>query len=304
MFRMLLAFLMLLAVAPTARAGDPPGVPLQLSMFNGPSKNACLQSAAEPSQYNNRLMAAQCLAVGGTQMYSFQAMAGGGYRIVNVQTGGCMDVEWGVPHPGGRIIDWACNGQDNQRWEVDYKGGLPGIAMIRGWQSKLCLDLANGIAVQSACDYTNFSGPIWMAARQNVRQDGNAERLRVEDGGLCLNMQTSPVTVNCSSGQAVAEFWSLDPAGTTFQIRGFGKCLVDYYGFAFFIDCSGWPTTSWRLLEHSWGPARGSRQVRWQIQSVSSNRCLKVEGNSAAPGAPVITWPCEGTPNMAWTING
>lgn len=266
-----------------ARAANPPGVPLQLAKFNGTGKDQCLQTTRLPNFYNNRLAQAQCTPMGGQQMYSFFPVAGGGYTIRNTVTGFCLDVEWGANWGGGRVLDWPCNGQGNQRWEVDYRTGLPSVAKIRGWQSKLCLDFKDGIAVQMPCgswgEWRNFDGPIWILSRQDYRLPYKRVALKSERNGLCMNFGNKMDLQECGKAlRTDIKVSKLASDGGTFQLwmNQPDECLVDTgLGFARLNRCPNNNSAAWRLLQVlDWYAYIPPGANRWEIQNVASGSCL------------------------------
>lgn len=289
-----------------AHADTPPSAPLQLAKFDGEGKQQCLQSARDPAAASHRLVQAQCTPVGGLQMFRFEPVAGGGYIIRIAETGGCLDVEWGASWAGGRVLDWSCNGQDNQRWEVNYPGSHPSIAKIRSWSTKLCLDFQDRIAVQVACGNWEdlFDGPIWYANRQHLRLPSGEVWGYLQQNGLCMTTDQHPVMRACNTQSSWLDlrFNAIDNASMTFELWSTRPdfCLVDTYGgFAVYMQCPGNGASTWRLVQRmpDHGVPLGASANRWQFQNVATGLCL--DGSTTGL---VQTTPCAGTPNVTWSF--
>ncbi len=265
---------------------------------NGPAAELCLQTARVPTEVQNRLVPATCMKMGGLQMFSFWPVEGGGYRIINTETFGCLDVEWGNNWLGGRILDWPCNNQDNQRWDVNYYGGW---VKIRGWQSKLCLEVANGVAVHADCagwGIENYNtGPAWRAYKQSVRTPFKPFGMRSQQSGYCMTTDAAPVLGACKGPtHNDLEINKLESDGGTFQFKDANQCLVDSGTFAMYSGCAG--NAAWRLVQVSpqYGAIpNGEAASRWQIQNVGTGRCLSDSTSVLKMAA------CNGTAATIWS---
>lgn len=290
----------LFALSPRAAlAQNPPAVPIQLVKVNGPAANLCLQTSRVPGDVQNRLVPATCMDIGGLQMFSFQPVQGGGYRIVNTETFHCLDVEWGANWGGGRVLDWPCNNQDNQRWEVTHYGGW---MKARGWQSKLCLDVANGIAIQTDCAGWGIdaykTGPAWRTYRQGARTPFEPFGMRSAQSGLCMTTDYAPVLGACRGPtHNDLEIETIESNGATFRFTKAGNnCLVDTGTFAMYGTCAG--QSAWRLVQVSptWPDIpNGAAASRWQIQNVGTGRCL------ADSTSLLLMAVCSGTAATTWS---
>ncbi|MEO8198372.1 MAG: RICIN domain-containing protein, partial [Thermoanaerobaculia bacterium] len=52
------------------------------------------------------------------QLWRIERLGGGTYRIVNIASGKCLDVEGGGRQDGSRIIQYKCQGTENQAWRL------------------------------------------------------------------------------------------------------------------------------------------------------------------------------------------
>jgi hypothetical protein len=303
MLRNLLAMSLCCAVTPVAFADEPPvQVPVQLAMFHGATAGACLQSPADPAAFDYKLQQAQCLTVGDAQMFAFESDVRGGYRIRNVQSNACVDVLTFSP-AGTPVVGLPCNGQDNQRWQVAYAEGNPSVAMIRSEMSQLCLGFADGVAVQANCDLAMGIGPEWVVSRQAARAPDGALALRSLHNGECLSLDDMPASIACNkNGDNSLRFGPMDLAASTFRFHGRtdGTCLVQTGDVLAFDVCITGSNAHWRLVETAWDAQapNGEKTVRWQVQNLASNQCLRAGAN----GAPVAMQACDASDNVLWHL--
>lgn len=64
------------------------------------------------------------------------------YRLVNTNSGHCLDVAADSRVPGGNVQQWTCNGLGPQDWVLRARGG--GTFTLTGRNSGHCLDVVNG----------------------------------------------------------------------------------------------------------------------------------------------------------------
>jgi hypothetical protein len=306
MLRILAAMILCGAAVSAANAGAPPeSVPVQLAMLQGPTANSCLQAPIDPEAHDYRLQQAQCTTVDRSQMYRFEADLEGGHRIRSMQTDACIDVlTWSSP--GEPVLSLPCNGQDTQRWEVNYSEANPSTVMMRSALSGLCLDFAGGIAVQASCDFQAGTGPTWMANRQASRVPNGAVAFKSALGAGCMSLDDAPATIPCTNdGRSNLRFEALDAAGSTFRFDGpaDGTCLVEVDGVVVYDACITGPAAQWRLVETQWGnpAANGETAVQWQVQNVATGQCIHAGRGSVVPeGETLTTWTCDASPNALW----
>lgn len=307
-----LLFAGLLSIAGTAAASDPvpESTPLQLEAMKDGMSGQCLQAPMDFSLQGHQMRTTDCLSAGSLQMFTFLPQSGGGYRIVNANTGGCLDVEGLAMHAGARIMDWACHGGANQTWDIVVDEVILGkYAYLQSRQSRMCLAMQDGVAVQSACNPANLEGAIWWV--HDEARAGRDFHLQVQGSGLCMNEDTMPTLRNCDH-RAEYELTAMSSLGETFHIRNYesGKCLQRKYNPAdpshtyvandpcIAVGGPGGDTIAdlqWRLVPSG---------TQWLIQNVGTGKCLNGKGGFAA-GTPMILWDCApATANMLWTING
>jgi hypothetical protein len=55
-----------------------------------------------------------------SQLWTFQSVAGvpGGYKIINAQSGKCVDVSGASQSNGAQLIQNTCNGAASQTWKA------------------------------------------------------------------------------------------------------------------------------------------------------------------------------------------
>jgi len=303
----ILLFAGLLSFAGIAAASDPvpTSTPLQLEAMMGGQSGQCLQSPMAFDLQGHQMRTADCLSVGSLQMFTFLPQAGGGYRIVNANTGGCVDVEGLAMHAGARIMDWACHGGANQTWDIVVDEVILGkYAYLQSRQSGMCLAMQDGVAVQTACNPAALEGAAWWV--YDEARAGRDFHLQVQGSGLCMSDDKMPTLRNCDH-RAEYEFTTRDPLGDKFLIRHYeqGYCLQmspnsadpshTYVSNAPCLAYNGPADLEWRLVPSG---------TQWLIQNVGTGKCLNGKGGFAA-GTPLILWDCApATANMLWTING
>ncbi|GJF22616.1 MULTISPECIES: RICIN domain-containing protein [Streptomyces] len=111
---------------------------------------------------------------------------GARYRLVNANSGHCLDVAGDSRAAGGNVQQWTCNGQGPQEWTLRARGA--GYFTLTGRNSGHCLDVENG----STTPGTNVRQ--WYCNAQPA-QDWRLEnagrgyyRLVVKSGGQCLDV--------------------------------------------------------------------------------------------------------------------
>jgi len=70
------------------------------------------------------------------------------YRIVSLQTGRCLDVSGAFKENGAAVVQWDCNGGDNQLWDFVHLG--EGIYNIKAVHSGMCLDVSEASQADGA----------------------------------------------------------------------------------------------------------------------------------------------------------
>lgn len=308
MLRNLIAISLCCAIAPVAWADAPPEqVAVQLSSFHGPTAGSCLQTPEDPAAFSNRLQQAQCVTVGAAQMYRFESDIEGGHRVRSLQTDGCVDAGR-LSSPGTPVQVLACNGLDEQRWDIVYSEGNPSVALLRNASSNNCLAFSEGVSSQVACDPATGQGPEWIVSRQGARLATGAVALRDSVDGECLSTDEFPVSVACfNNGRSNLRFAPLDATGATFRLKGRAAdtCMYDQDGTVAYAECITGASAHWRLVETGWGvPAtNGERRTLWQVQNVGSGLCLHSHRGAVVPdGETVVTLACDASPNAIWVF--
>ena len=142
-------------------------------------------------------------------------------RFINEKSGLCMGVSGGVMTPGRAIIQWTCNGNDDQYWgPVSSSGG--GIGVTQTYQNyqdpNYCLSVSNnsttaGAAIVIAlCDGGNSQK--WTMT--NVGTDGWQQietTLTNFHSGLVLAVSAG----STSNGAAIIQ-WSYNGTSDTSQL--------------------------------------------------------------------------------------
>ena len=278
--------------------------PFQMSLQPGADNAQCVSTTANPGSTGVHARTATCLPVGLDQMWRFDPHSDGTHRIVNLRSGGCLDVEWGSTADGGRILDWPCNGQRNQRWHVRFSDlGSVVWAMIQSAQSHHCLDVSGGSVVQRTCDPTNYGAPMWwLLAGDNRSPKGVGVGLTVVRGGLCAS-NNNRWTYLAGCGDDQRDRFRMLPRSDyseDFTIAtNEGKCLAtepypDGYTYVGVHSCNAGNAQSWRLVPS--GDA-------WLVRNVATGTCLNAQHGTSHAGTWLIAWPCSpASDNARWRL--
>ena len=305
MLRTLIALSLGFAVVPVAFADTPPtDVPHQFALFNGAAAGSCLQTPSNLPLENDRVHAAQCELAGDKQMFVFET-AVLGHRLRTAQNNLCFDAATGST-PGDAVRLASCEPSANQQWEVSYTPSSPAVAMIRNAQTGLCLDLANGFAMQSSCSITNGTGPSWVMNPQISRLPGTATALRSTFTDNCMALDGLPSETTCTNdGRTSLRFLPVDNAGNTFRFMGTAEytCLLNVDGVLTYDACITGPSAHWRLVEHSMSVLPGGLKASvWQVQSGADGQCLNVKRGGETLEA-LSLWPCDTVGNALWKFS-
>jgi ricin-type beta-trefoil lectin protein len=70
----------------------------------------------------------------------------------NLNSGLCMGVEGGHTNNGHRVIQWGCDGTDNQKWWIDFSGDYSEVVNRRASDSRkvACLGVSGGSTADGA----------------------------------------------------------------------------------------------------------------------------------------------------------
>jgi hypothetical protein len=110
--------------------------------------------------------------------------SGNTFRLLNVQSGQCLDVAGGATAAGSRIEQWTCNGLAPQNWI--FWQAVDGTFSLKAQNSGLCLTLAGGaetggtLVEQDPCD--GSAAQSW-----TLRQVGSGYYELLHAGGVCLD---------------------------------------------------------------------------------------------------------------------
>ncbi|MFD7816082.1 RICIN domain-containing protein [Streptomyces sp. NPDC059785] len=111
---------------------------------------------------------------------------GATYRLVNANSGLCLDVSADSRDPGGNIQQWTCNGLNPQKWTLHARGS--GYFTLTGLNSGYCADVENGSATAGANVRQWYCNS---AAAQDWKLSNVGRgyyRLIVKSSGQCLDV--------------------------------------------------------------------------------------------------------------------
>ncbi|GGM18156.1 hypothetical protein GCM10010129_72970 [Streptomyces fumigatiscleroticus] len=111
---------------------------------------------------------------------------GATYRLVNANSGNCLDVAADSRAPGGNVQQWTCNGLGPQDWTLKARGDSR--FTLTGRNSGYCLDVENGSGTAGANVRQWYCN---QAAAQDWRLENVGRgyyRLVVRSSGQCLDV--------------------------------------------------------------------------------------------------------------------
>ena len=250
-----------------------------------------------------------------TQMVGAQPIwAGRTHKLINPNSGLCIDVPAGQNNSGARLQVWPCNGADPQRFIATSQGR--NTYSFANAASNKCIDVFGGRAANGTpidqWDCNQLAPQRFTLAPSH----GSIYRLIAADG-RCLDIPNAsrvPGTplqtwdCNGSAAQQWAVVESVFDDGGTYNLKSnqSAKCADAANAGAANgtpiaqIDCSG--SNSQKVIPTFAGiDPQGS--PLYQLVHVASKRCMEVRAVSAAAGTPIQLWDCLGTAqaNQLWT---
>ncbi|RJG03980.1 hypothetical protein D3878_22295 [Noviherbaspirillum sedimenti] len=237
------------------------------------------------------------------------------YAAVTAKNSGkCLDVSARSNADGGAIVQWACNGQDNQKWAMRDMGGAQYQLVARN--SGKCLDTrgatANGAAiVQNACGTS--AQQLWT---RRTSTSGHSQLVSVANG-KCLNVRgyssrDGAIIEQNACTNSDSQQWSLPvsaPQPSTPQLSGAQAITAKHSGKC--VDLSAWSNANGVQMQQ-WSCNGGTNQqwlfkdvgnARYQIVSKTSGKCLDVKDGNTADGAIVQQMDCQaGATKQQWTF--
>lgn len=247
------------------RNGPPPPIPdATYQLRVGTADGLCVD--VEGGSANDAALVQEYTCNGSAaQRWNVRNVADNVYELVSAASGKCLDVQGGSGADGALVQQYTCNGTAAQRWAVDDLGG-GAYRLISQTGGGKCLDVpgaSTAVATklqQYACNGTPAQTLIFA-----VDNDGDAP---IPAATFRIRTGTGPA--RCLDAKLVlgslGELRQLgcnDAAGQRFRFRRFG---VDEY----------------------------------EIRPAISERCLDVEGGSAADAAGVQQYLCNSTPAQRW----
>ncbi|MGW2836620.1 RICIN domain-containing protein [Streptomyces sp. NPDC001493] len=121
------------------------------------------------------------------------------YRLVNANSGHCLDVAGDSRAAGGNVQQWTCNGLGPQEWTLRSHGG--GFFTLTARNSGYCLDVENGSATAGANVRQWYCNAL---AAQDWRLENTGRgsyRLVVRSAGQCLDVAQGSRTAGANVQQ-------------------------------------------------------------------------------------------------------
>jgi galactose oxidase len=225
--------------------------------------------------------------------------------IVAKHSGKCLYVQNGSTVNGNPVVQWNCNGGDNEQWTLKPYGDAYQIIVKHSGQ---CLKVIGALAtdgaqiVQYPCQGAN--NELWYA-----RPKGDYFQLVAKHSGKCLNVNAATKNdggkiIQRTCAAADNQLWNIaGQAHTALQVKHSNQCLEVYGGSVadgagiIQYPCHGTINQQWTLMPY---------QDAYRLIVKSSGKCLNVAGASLADGARVVQWSCVGGNNELWhpKING
>jgi hypothetical protein len=149
-------------------------------LWNGMDFVASVPSGAGQQRLNLEKMIRSL--TGWTEPTNLQS---GVYNLVNVNSNKCVDVYYADTTNGARVLQWTCNGGNNQKWKIEPVGTYYKLTAVH---SGKVLDVsgastANGATVQQ-WDFGNASNQLW-----SISKLGSGFQLVAVHSGKNLDVQ-------------------------------------------------------------------------------------------------------------------
>lgn len=219
--------------------------------------------------------------------------------IAAKHSGKCLDVFGGSSADGSGIIQYTCNGQNNQKWILrPYKDAYQVVVNHSG----KCLNVSGASqadaaeTIQALC--TGANNQLWYA-----RPQGDYFQLVAKHSGKCLNVfgatqNNAEKIIQWPCGGGDNEFWSIaSRPHTPLQVKHSNQC-IDVFGGSgsdgasiVQFPCHDGDNQQWTLMPY---------QDAYQIVAKHSGKCLNVADALQTDGASIIQWPCDGRNNELW----
>ncbi|MEU1438556.1 RICIN domain-containing protein [Streptomyces sp. NPDC005786] len=124
---------------------------------------------------------------------------GARYRLVNANSGDCLDVAGDSRAVGGNVQQWTCNGLAPQEWTLRARGS--GYFTLTGRNSGLCLDVENGSGAPGA-NVRQWGCNAQTAQDWRLENVGRGYyRLVVRSAGHCLDVAQGSRTAGANVQQ-------------------------------------------------------------------------------------------------------
>jgi outer membrane protein assembly factor BamB len=223
----------------------------------------------------------------------------------------CVDVEGGSTEDAALVQQYTCNGSAAQRWKVVNVAN--NVYELRSEASDKCLDVAGGSAANGAAlqQYTCNGTPAqrWVVADLGggayrlVSQTGSAKCLDVPGGSAQLATKLQQYSCNGSAAQTLT--LALDNGGDTPIPDGTFRVRTDTQPDRC-LDAKRVLGRVGELRQMACNDSAGQRfrfqrfGSDYEIRAALSERCLDVEGASAANDATIQQYLCNSGAAQRW----
>lgn len=227
------------------------------------------------------------------------------YRVKNVATGKCMDVNQSVAS-GTTVIQSTCSDLKSLKWRVvtHPRAGQTLLSVKSG----LCLAPQGG-SLSSGAPLTQVDCDLSLASAWTVAVPPAAEwqpapapnqttryLLQSRSTGLEAGVTSNNYFALATAGTGLAVTftanpdgtWAIKKAGTNTCMDGYGSTDLGTWG------CSGADNQKWRLLQHPGGGVA--------LQNVRSGTCAQPTGGATTAGTLLVRQPCTDEPTQRWNL--
>jgi hypothetical protein len=256
----------------------------------------------------------RCLGVGGdgflqaeacrsdyAQLFRSEQLSLGTYRLANVHSGGCLEVEGGAVEDGVKLRQVAC--QDDaleQSFRIDPSGG--GHVLLVSLKSGRCLDAEGGPPGQRACNGT--VGQDWLPSRLFLAAP---HQLRVRHSGKCaqasMDAAAQAVLRQYPCTRADDQLFRVENGGGgrfAFVSVSGGTCL--HVPTSQPVDGISIGQTACSRTDAPWFRIEGVGGGFDRIVNLDSGKCLAVRDSGGLDGAAIEQRTCSGADNQRWSI--
>jgi len=228
------------------------------------------------------------------------------YKIVNRNSGKCLDVESSSEEEGGNIHQWEYHGHDNQKWKLVPAGGA--CYEIINVNSGKCLDV-KGKSKETGANIHQWECHGHDNQKWKLEPVGDGYyKITNVNSGKCVDVQGGSKDDGANIHQweykgHSNQKWRIEPVGgDILKIinENSGKCLdVESYNMADGANIQQW---EYKGHDNQKWKAEPVGDGYYKIINERSGKCVDVEEGSPSDGGNIHQWEYLGHDNQKWNV--